>query len=135
MIMEFVQNLSFILTTGDEKQSRLRLFKNGVPQQYVFPLFSSIPTFVIAHQQLSRNMPTLTIYRLCIPAGNWQTIEKTLTQDMANLKPYLQEWKLKLSEKQRCRLFSILNNRELKRELVVNLNNKPLYFSATPKYL
>ena len=32
IIMELVRNRSFILTTGDSKQSRLRRLKNGVPQ-------------------------------------------------------------------------------------------------------
>ena len=32
MIIELVRNWSFILTTGDSKQSRLRRLKNSVPQ-------------------------------------------------------------------------------------------------------
>ena len=32
MIIEFVRNRSFTLTTGDSKQSRLRRLQNGLPQ-------------------------------------------------------------------------------------------------------
>ena len=36
MIMELVRNRSFMLTTGDSKQSRLRRLRNGLPQGSVF---------------------------------------------------------------------------------------------------
>ena len=38
MIMELTGNQSFNLTTGDSKQSRIRLLKNGVPQGSVLDL-------------------------------------------------------------------------------------------------
>ena len=46
IIMEFVQNRSFTLTTGDSKQSRLRRLKNGIPQEAVLaPLLFNIYTY------------------------------------------------------------------------------------------
>ena len=45
MIMEMVSNRSFTLTTGNVQRSRLRHFKNGVPQVSVFaPLLFNIYT-------------------------------------------------------------------------------------------
>ena len=46
MIMEFVRNRSFTLTTGDRKQSRLHCHKNGVPHRLVlaFLLFNIYST-------------------------------------------------------------------------------------------
>ena len=46
MIMKFVRNRSFILTTGDSKQSRLRRLKIGVPEEWVLtPLLFNIYTY------------------------------------------------------------------------------------------
>ena len=46
MIMELVRNRSFTLTTGDSKQSRLRRFESGVPQETVLaPLLFNIYTY------------------------------------------------------------------------------------------
>ena len=68
-------------------------------------------------------------------AGNWQTLEKTLSQDMATLQAYLQNWKLKFSEAKKMSYVFHLNHKEVELESVVNLNGEPLSFSATPNYL
>ena len=46
MIMELVRNKSFMLTTGDSKQSRFRRLRNGLPQESVYP--PSFSTFTHA---------------------------------------------------------------------------------------
>ena len=38
MIMKLVRNRNFTLTTGDNKQSRLRRLRNGLPQGLVLAL-------------------------------------------------------------------------------------------------
>ena len=68
-------------------------------------------------------------------AGDWRTLEKTLSQDIATLQTYLQKWRLKLSETKIVSSVFHLTNREAKRELSVELNGKLLPFSDTPKYL
>ena len=68
-------------------------------------------------------------------AGNWRTLEKTFSQDMATLQTYLQKWRLKLSETKTMSSVFYLTNREAKRELSVELNGKLLPFSDTLKYL
>ena len=46
MIMELFQNRSFTLTTGDNKQSRLRRLENDVPQGSILaPLLFNIYTY------------------------------------------------------------------------------------------
>lgn len=47
MIMELIQNRSFILTTGSGQRSRLRCLKNGVPRGSVLaPLLYNIHTYI-----------------------------------------------------------------------------------------
>jgi len=58
-----------------------------------------------------------------------------LTKDMATIKEYLQTWKLKLSTIKTVSAAFHLNNKEAKRELKVNLNNKTLPFCSETKYL
>ena len=112
MIMEFVRNRSFTLTTGDSKQSRLRRLKNGVPQGSVLA-------------------PLLLLHS----SGNWKDLEGTLSQDMSTLSAYVQTWRLKLSHTKTVTVAFHLNNREAKRELKVYNNGRLLPFCPTPTYL
>jgi len=65
----------------------------------------------------------------------WQAVEGALTKDMATLGEYLQTWKLKLSTTKTVSAIFHLSNKEAKRELKVNFNNKTLPFCSEPKYL
>ena len=67
--------------------------------------------------------------------GDWQVVEGALTKDMATLVEYLQTWRLKLSTTKTVLAVFHLNNKEAKRELKVNFNNKTLPFCSEPKYL
>ena len=53
-------------------------------------------------------------------------MEGALSNDMATLGEYLQTWKLKLSTTKTVAAVFHLNNKESKRELKVNFNNKCL---------
>ena len=134
MIMELVQNRSFILTTGDSKQSRLRRLKNGVPQVSVLaPLLFNIYTYDLP-SMISRKFAYADDLALLHSSGNWKDLEGTLSQDMSTLSAYLQTWRLKLSTKTVTAAFH-LNNREAKRELKVYNNGRLLPFCPTPTYL
>ena len=67
--------------------------------------------------------------------GDWLAVEGALSKDMATLGEYLQTWKLKLSTTKTVSAVFYLNNKEAKRELKVNFNNKTLPFCSEPKYL
>ena len=94
MIMELVQNRSFTLTTGNGKQSRLRRLKNSVPQGSVLaPLLfnidvSDLPSTSFSKFAYADNLALVHI------AGDWRTLEKTLSQDMATLQMYLQKMEI-----------------------------------------
>ena len=134
MIMELVQNRSFILTTGDSKQSRLHRLKNGVPQKSVLtPILFNIYTYDLL-SMISRKFPYADDLALLHSSGNWKDLEGTLSQDMSTLSVYLQTWRLKLSHTKTVPAAFHLNNREAKRELKVYNNDKLLPFCSTPTY-
>ena len=133
--MEFVRNLSFTLTTGDSKQSRLRRLKNGVPQGSVLaPLLFNIYTYDLP-SMISRKFAYADDLALLHSSGNWKDLEGTLSQDMSTLSAYLQTWRLKLSHTKTVTTAFHLNNREAKCELKVHNNGRLLPFCSTPTYL
>ena len=135
MIMELVRNRSFILTTGDSKQSRLRRLKNGVPQGSVLaPLLFNTYTYDLP-SMIFRKFAYADDLALLHTSGNWKDLEGTLSQDMSTLSAYLQTWRLKLSHTKTVTAAFHLNNREAKRELKVYNNGRLLPFCPTPTYL
>ena len=134
MIMELAQNCSFTLTTGNGKQSRFRRLKNGVPQGSVLaPLLFNIYVGDLPPTTSSKFAYADDLALVHI-AGDWRTLEKTLSQDMATPQTYLQKWRLKLSETRTVSPVFHLTNMEAKRELSVGLYGKLLPFSNTSKH-
>ena len=135
MIMELVRNRSFTLTTDDSKQSRLRRFKNGVPQGSVLaPLLFNIYTYDLP-SMIFRKFAYVDDLALLHSSGNWKDLEGTLSQDMFTLSAYLQTWRLKLSHTKTVTAAFHLNNREANRELKVYNKGRRLPFCPTPTYL
>ena len=135
MIMELVQNRSFTLTTGDNKQSWLRRFKNGVPQGSVLaPLLFNIYTYDLP-SMISRKFVYADDLIMLHSSGNWKDLEGSLSQDMSTLLSYLQTWRLKLSHTKTVTAAFHLNNREAKREVKVYNNGRLLPFCSNPTYL
>ena len=135
MIMEIVGSRRFTLTTGNGQKSRLRLLKNGVPQGSVLaPLLfniyiSDLPTIISKKYAYDDDLAIMHA------DGDWHAVEGALSKDMATLGEYLQTWKLKFSTTKTVPAVFHLNNKEAKRELKVNFNNKTLSFCFEPKYL
>ena len=135
MIVELVRNRSFTLTTGDNKQSRLRRLQNGVPQGSVLALLLfNIYTYDL-HSMISIKFAYADDLALLHSSGNWKDLEGTLSQDISTLSAYLQTWRLKLSHTKTVAAAFHLNNREAKRELKVYNNGRLLPFCPTPTYL
>ena len=65
----------------------------------------------------------------------WEKIEAGLTADMTIMSTYLRNWRLKLSIGKTLACVFHLNNREAKRELKVEVDNKFLQFQTAPTYL
>ena len=84
MIIELVQNRSFTLTTGNGQQSRLKRLKNGVPPGSVLAFLFNIyvSDFPLT---TSTKFAYADDFALVHIAGDWRTLEKTLSQDMATL--------------------------------------------------
>ena len=128
MIMELVRNRSFILTTGDNKPSRLRRLKNGLPQRSVLaPLLFNIYTYDLSSMTFKKYAYADDL-AILYSSGDWKVLERTLSRDMTTLSAYLQTWRLKLSHAKTVMAFFHLHNREATRELKVNNNGKILPF-------
>ena len=135
MIMELVQNQSFILTTGDSKQSRLCHLKNNLPQGLVLaPLLFNIYIYDLA-SMISIKFAYADDLALLHSSGNWKDLEGTLSQDMSTLSAYLQSWRLKLSHTKMVTAAFHLYNTEAKCQLKVYNNDRLLPFCPTPTYL
>ena len=135
MITELVRNKSFMLTTGDSKQSRLRHLQNDLPQGLILaPLLFNIYTY---------NLPSMTFQRyafaddlaLLYASRDWKAVEDTISQDMTTLSAYIQIWRLKLSNMKTVTVAFYLNNREAKHELNVYNNGNLLPPCPVPTYL
>ena len=91
MIVELIQNRSFILTAGSGKQSILRRLKNGVPQGFVLDPFlfniyvSDLPPTTLSKFAYANNLALVHI------AGDWRTLEKTRSQEMITLQTHHQK--------------------------------------------
>ena len=135
MVMELVGNQSFILTTSDIKQSRLRRLKNGVPQGSVLaPLLFNIYTYDLP-SMIFRKFAYADDLALLHFSGNWKNLEGTLSKNMTTLSAYLQTWRFKLSHTNMMTAAFHLNNREAKCELKVCNNNRLLRYCPIPTYL
>ena len=131
-IMELVRNRSFILTTGNGPQSRLRRLRNGVPQGSVLaPLLFNIYTYDLP-TIISKKFAYADDLAIFHSTGDWQTLEGTLTLDMKTLSSYLQKWKLKFSVNKTVTAAFHLYNKEAQRELTINVEGRALPFSTTP---
>ena len=129
MIMELIRNRSFTLTTGDNKPSRFRRLKNGVPQGSVLaPLLFNIyiydlPSITSKKYVYADDMAILYL------SEDWKMLGKTLSEDMTTLSAYLQTWRLKRSHAKTVSAAFRLHNREAKRELKDRAMVKSYHFA------
>ena len=77
MIMEVVQNQSFIFTTSDSKQSKLHHVKNGAPQESVLaPLLFNIYRYHLP-SMISKKFAYADDLALLHSSENWKDLEGT----------------------------------------------------------
>ena len=125
----------FTLTTGDSKPSRLRRLKNGFPQRSVLaPLLLKIYIYDLP-SITSKKYAYANDFAIQHSSGDWKVLEKTLSKDMTKLSAYPYTWRLKLSHAKTVTAAFHLHNREAKRELKVEVNDRILPFCPVPIYL
>ena len=123
MIMELVRNRRFPLSTGESKQSRLKRFRNGLPQGLVLvPLLFNIYTYDLL-SMISQKYAYADDLALLYSSRDWKAVGYTSNQVMTTLSAYLQTWRLKLSNTKTVLTAFHLNNREAKRKLNVCNNS------------
>ena len=135
MIMELVRNRIFTLTTGENKQSRLRSLPNS-------PLKGSVLVLILFNIYIY-DLPSMTSQKyayaddlaLLYASRDWKAAEDTLRHDMTTLSAHLQTWRLKLSNTKTVTAAFHLNNRLTKRELNVYSNGNLLPPCPVPPYL
>ena len=104
-------NRSFTLTIGNNKRSRLRRLKKGVPQGSVlepilFKIYTSdLPTTISRKYAYADNLAIMHADE------DWQAVEGMLSKDMATIGAYFQTWKLKLSTAKTVSAAFHLNNK------------------------
>ena len=126
--MELVRNHSFALING--AQSRLQRLKNGVLSGSVLAsLFFNIYTHDLP-VTVARKFVYADDLAIMHSAEDWQSSERTLTQDMTTLSSYLQKWKLKLIITKTVTAAFHMNNKEAARELKVATEGCILSFSS-----
>ena len=97
MIMELVRNRNFTLTTGENKLSRLRCLKYGLPQGSVLaPLLFNICTYDLS-STTSKKYAYADDLAILYSPEDWKVLKRTLSEDITTLSAYLQTWRLKLS--------------------------------------
>ena len=137
MITKLVRNKSFNLTTGDSKPNKLRRLKNGLPQELV------LASFLFNIYICDYDLPSITSKKYAYAddlailhsSGDWEVLERTLSEDMTTLSAYLQTWRLKLTHTKMVAAVFHLHKREAKRELKFKNNGKILPFCPVPTYL
>ena len=135
MIMEPVWNRSVTLTTGGSKPTKLQRLKNGVPQGSVLAhLLFNIYIYDLL-STTSKKYAYADGLAILYSSGDWKVVKRTLNKDMTTLSAYLQTWRLKLSHAKTVTAAFHLHNREAKRELKVNSNDKVSTFCPVPTYL
>ena len=119
MIMqELVDNCSFTLTSDNNKPSRLRRLKNGLPQESgLAPLLpniytSDLPTTVSREYAYAGDLANTHA------DGHWKAVEGVLWKDMSNVGGYLQTQKLSTTKAVSAVFHP--SNKETKRELKIN---------------
>ena len=134
-ISELISNHSVVVKTSDGQQSRLKRINNGVPQGSVLsPLLFNVYIADLPETN-SKKYGYVDDLALLKVHQDGNTIEETLTQDMSILSPWLEQWRLKLSEAKTVSSTFHLNNREAKRELNVNISGRRFTCHRTPTYL
>jgi len=121
------------LSTRNGKRSRLRRLKDRVSQGAQGPCLTRSPSHFLFNIYIC-DLPTIVTrkYRCAEDVaimhadGYWLAVEEVLSNDMVTAGEYLQTWKLKLSTTKTVSAVFHLNNKEAKRELKVNFNNKTL---------
>ena len=130
MAMKLVRNISFTLTTGDHKPSSLRRLKNGVPQGSVLaPLLFNIYIYDLL-SKTSRKYDYADDLAVLYSSGDWNVLERSLSENMTTLSGYLQTWRLKFSHAKTVTAAFHLHNREAKSELKDKNNGKILSFCS-----
>ena len=130
-------NRSFVLTTSNEQQSRLRHLKNGLPHgSCLSPLLFNIYISDLPKTKSLQYSYTDDL-ALFYSHQRWRTIEESITADLEHVAKYFNLWRLKISATKTTATPFYLNKRESGRQLSVFLDGRPnpIYPKSCHMYL
>ena len=129
--MNILSNRSFKLKTSAGQISRLRILKNGLPQDSTMsPIYiCDIPT-TVSHQYFYADDMALLYSHKC-----WPKVQETPSRDMKDLADFLQTWRVKLNKTKITSTPFHLNNHKAQRQLNICVHRTTIPYNPHPIHL
>jgi hypothetical protein len=134
LLENLISNKKFSVSLNG-KVSSYKILQNGLPQGSVLsPILFNTYTADIACKS-SRKFIYADDVALVAQARTFTELEETLNDDLIIIQKYFRKWQLKLNPSKSVTKVFHLNNREVNRELKIQIDGENIVSEECPKYL